>query len=48
VLDFAPFLVVLMALAVREGVPLLARVAIGWSCAVGAWGVWFWNAFYRH
>jgi hypothetical protein len=48
VLDFAPFLVVLMALAVRGGVPLLARVAIVWSCAVGAWGVWFWNAFYRH
>jgi hypothetical protein len=46
-LDFAPFLVVLMALAVRDGVPLLGRVAIAWSCVVGAWGVWFWNAFYR-
>jgi hypothetical protein len=46
-LDFEPFLVVLMALAVREGVPLLARVAIAWSCAVGTWGVWFWTTFYR-
>jgi hypothetical protein len=46
-LDFEPFLVVLMALAVRDGVPLLGRIAIGWSCAVGLWGVWFWNAFYR-
>jgi len=46
-LDFEPFLVVLMALAVREGAPLIARVAIAWSCAVGAWGVWFWNTFYR-
>ena len=46
-LDFAPFLVVLMALAVRDGLPLLARAAIAWSCIVGAWGVWFWNAFYR-
>ena len=47
VLDFAPFLIVLMALAVRDGVGLAGRLAIGYSCAVGAWGVWFWNAFYR-
>ncbi len=47
VLDFAPFLVVLMALAVRDGVPAGGRLAIGYSCAVGAWGVWFWNVFYR-
>jgi hypothetical protein len=46
-LDFIPFLIVLIALAVREGVPLLGRIAIGWSCAVGIWGVWFWNTFYR-
>jgi hypothetical protein len=46
-LDFEPFVVVLMALAVRAGVPLLARAAIAWSCAVGTWGVWFWNTFYR-
>jgi hypothetical protein len=46
-LDFEPFLVVLMALAVREGVPLLGRLAIAWSCAAGTWGVWFWNTFYR-
>ncbi len=47
-LDFEPFFVVLMALAVREGVPLLGRIAIAWSCAVGTWGIWFWNTFYRH
>jgi hypothetical protein len=46
-LDFAPFLIVLMALALREGVPAIARVAIAYSCVAGAWGVWFWNTFYR-
>jgi hypothetical protein len=46
-LDFEPFLVVLMALAVPQRVPLLARALIGWSCAAGAWGVWFWDVFYR-
>lgn len=46
-LDFAPFLILLMALAARERMPLLGAAAIAWSCAVGAWGVWFWNTFYR-
>ena len=47
-LDFEPFLVVLMALAIPARVPWLAKLAIAWSVAVGAWGIWFWNVFYRH
>jgi hypothetical protein len=46
-LDFAPFLIVLTALAVRDRVPLAGRLLIAYSCVVGAWGVWFWDAFYR-
>ncbi len=46
-LDFEPFIVVLMALAIPNRVPLLAKAAIAWSVAVGLWGIWFWNAFYR-
>jgi hypothetical protein len=47
-LDFEPFVFVLMALAVRERMPFLAKAAIVWSVAVGMWGTWFWNVFYRH
>jgi len=47
-LDFEPFVAVLMALAMPARVPLLAKIAIAWSVAVGFWGMWFWNAFYRH
>ena len=46
-LDFEPFLVVLMALAIPARVPLLAKAAIAWSVAVGLWGMWFWNVYYR-
>ena len=46
-LDFEPFVIVLMALAIPARVPLLAKVAIGWSVLVGFWGIWFWNVFYR-
>ena len=46
-LDFEPFVVVLMALAIPVRVPLLAKVSIAWSVAVGFWGIWFWNVFYR-
>ncbi len=45
-LNFEAFLFVLMAFAARGGVQLVGacdRV----SCAVGIWGLWFWNAFYR-
>ena len=46
-LDFEPFLLVLMALAVRAGVGWIwpvAQVAIAWSVAVGLWGCWVWDA----
>ncbi|HEY5350582.1 MAG TPA: hypothetical protein VIJ64_12640 [Candidatus Lustribacter sp.] len=46
-LDFEPFVVVLMALAIPARVPLLAKASLAWSVAVGCWGIWFWNAFYR-
>ena len=46
-LDFAPFLILLMALALRERLSAAAAVLIAWSFAVGCWGVWFWNTFYR-
>jgi hypothetical protein len=47
-LDFEPFVVVLMALAIPSRVPLLAKVVLAWSIAVGLWGIWFWNVYYRH
>jgi hypothetical protein len=47
-LDFEPFVVALMALAIPARVPLIAKIAIAWSIAVGLWGIWFWNVFYRH
>jgi len=46
-LDFEPFVVVLMALAIPARVTLLAKAAIAWSVAVGFWGIWFWNVYYR-
>jgi hypothetical protein len=47
-LDFEAFLVVLMALAIPTRVPAAAKAAIAWSVAVGLWGIWFWNVYYRH
>jgi hypothetical protein len=47
-LDFEPFLVILMALAIPQRVPTLAKAAIVWSAGVGLWGLWFWNVYYRH
>jgi hypothetical protein len=46
-LDFEPFLFVLMALAARGGLPLAARAATAWSCAVGTYGVWYWTTITR-
>lgn len=46
-LDFEPFLLVLMALAARDGLALVWRFLIGWSAAVGVWGCWFWNTLVR-
>ena len=50
-LDFAPFVVVLMALAtqtdVRPAVRRVAQALIVWSVAAGVWGCWYWDAFMR-
>ena len=46
-LDFEPFLVALMMLAVRKRVPLWSYPLLVFSMAVGFWGCWFWNDFVR-
>lgn len=46
-LDFEPFLLVLMALAVRNGIGALGSLLCSWSITAGMWGVWFWRTFYR-
>ena len=46
-LDFIPFLFVLMALGVRERLPLWGKALIAYSVAVGLWGCWYWNVFMR-
>jgi hypothetical protein len=46
-LDFEPFLVALMMLAVRKRFPLWGYVLVAYSIAVGFWGCWYWNAYVR-
>lgn len=46
-LDFEPFLVALMMLAVRERVPAWGKVLIVYSIVVGVWGCWYWLHFVR-
>jgi hypothetical protein len=46
-LDFEPFLVALMLLAVKDALAWWARILIVYSCAAGLWGCWYWNAFVR-
>ncbi|MEO6990014.1 MAG: hypothetical protein ABI346_04355 [Candidatus Baltobacteraceae bacterium] len=46
-LDFEPFLLVLMMLAARTGLPVWANVLCAYSIAVGVWGLWFWRTFWR-
>jgi hypothetical protein len=48
-LDFEPFVLVLIALGVRERerFPLWGTALIAWSCLVGIWGIWYWDAFVR-
>jgi hypothetical protein len=46
-LDFEPFLVALMMLAVRKRFPLWGYALIAYSVAVGFWGCWYWNAYVR-
>ncbi len=46
-LDFEPFLVALMLLAVRKTMPRWSYALIAFSIAAGLWGCWYWNAFVR-
>ncbi|MGA9274450.1 MAG: hypothetical protein WBV67_13260 [Candidatus Cybelea sp.] len=46
-LDFEPFLVALMMLAVRDHFPRWGYALIAYSCAVGLWGSWYWLSFVR-
>jgi hypothetical protein len=46
-LDFEPFLILLMACAAKNALAALWRVLITWSVAMGLWGTWYWNVFYR-
>ena len=46
-LDFEPFLVVLMLLAVRDRFAWWGYVLIGYSIVVGLWGCWYWLTFLR-
>jgi hypothetical protein len=46
-LDFEPFLFVLMALALRRGIGPIGALLCAWSMLAGAWGIWYWKAFYR-
>jgi hypothetical protein len=46
-LDFEPFLVALILLAVRERIVVWARALIAYSCAAGLWGCWYWLSYVR-
>ena len=48
-LDFEPFALVLMAMALRDRAktPGWLIGLIAWSCLVGVWGVWYWDTFVR-
>jgi hypothetical protein len=46
-LDFEPFLVVLMAVGVRERLPAWGAVLIVVSAMMGMWGIWFWHVYVR-
>ncbi len=46
-LDFEPFLIALMMLAVRERLPLWGKALIAYCVAVGFWGCWYWLHFLR-
>lgn len=46
-LDFEPFLVALMMLAVRRRVPVWGSVLIVYSILVGLWGCWYWLTYVR-
>jgi hypothetical protein len=46
-LDFEPFLVALMMLAVRQRLAWWGEALIAYSVVVGLWGCWYWLSFVR-
>ena len=46
-LDFEPFLIALVMLAVRERLPKWGMVLVAYSVVVGIWGCWYWQSFIR-
>jgi hypothetical protein len=46
-LDFEPFLVALMMIAVRTRIPQWGYVLLVYSMLAGLWGCWYWNTFIR-
>ena len=46
-MDFEPFLVALMLLAVRERFPRWGYALVAYSIAAGLWGCWYWLTFVR-
>lgn len=46
-LDFEPYILILMGLAVRDRMPRWGALLCAYSALVGLWGVWFWNVFFR-
>jgi hypothetical protein len=46
-LDFEPFLVALMMLAVRDRLAWWGRALIAYSAGAGLWGCWYWLSFVR-
>ncbi|MBV9333508.1 MAG: hypothetical protein JO146_05840 [Candidatus Eremiobacteraeota bacterium] len=46
-LDFEPFLVALMMLAVRQRLAWWGEALIAYSVVVGLWGCWYWLAYVR-
>ena len=46
-LDFEPFLFVLIALGIRERIPIWGIILFAYSIAFGFWGLWYWRVFFR-
>ena len=46
-LDFEPFLIALIFLAVKERLPRWGMALMAYSIGVGLWGCWYWNSFIR-
>lgn len=46
-LDFEPFLIALMMLAVRKRFPIWGYFSIAYSIVTGFWGIWYWQTFIR-